>query len=68
MLMLMDGLAGDHWTEPYVDMLFEEPDLCGDGTLVIYDALHWTLQKGTTLFFFCCVLLHFLIKNGVRCL
>jgi hypothetical protein len=47
MQMLMED--NDHTTEPYLQILFEETDLCGDGTLVIYDTLHWTLKNGSIL-------------------
>ena len=43
--MLMED--NDHSTEPYLQILFEETDLCGDGTLVIYDTLHWTVKQGS---------------------
>lgn len=43
MSMLMEGEI-NHPTEPYLDILSEEPGF--DGSLVIFDALRWTLIEG----------------------
>lgn len=44
MHMLLD--IENHSTEPYVQILSEEPGLETDGTLVISDALKWALKEG----------------------